>query len=93
MLMLMWSKEPAIKEALIEAFKSLYIVPPSNSKNVNYVIAKNLIGLTTNANLGELTSLEELITELTKKKYITPSVVQALWDIFGKLFHLVFIIF
>lgn len=44
-----------------------------------------LYSLTFKANLGELTALEELITELTKNKHITSGVIQALWEIFGIL--------
>lgn len=44
--------------------------------------------LTEKANLGELTSLEELMSELNKKAYINPEVVNVLWDIFGTFFSL-----
>lgn len=99
MLTLIFNKEANIKEALVEAFRRLYTNIPSQTKNGNYYVAKNLIryynsswnnvpltlssSLTFKANLGELTALEELITELTKNKHITPGVIQALWDIFG----------
>jgi hypothetical protein len=43
-----------------------------------------LSSLTLKANLGEVTSLEELMTELMKKHLIGNSIVQALWDIFGE---------
>lgn len=44
----------------------------------------NYFSLTVKATLGELTSLEELLTEMMKKQYIDQSVIQILWEIFGK---------
>lgn len=43
----------------------------------------NFSSLTIKASLGELTSLEELLAEMTKKQLIESSVIQVLWEIFG----------
>jgi hypothetical protein len=42
--------------------------------------------LTKNATLGEITSLEELVSLLMQKNAIPAATMQALWDIFGTFF-------
>ncbi len=44
--------------------------------------------LTVKATLGELTSLEELTTQMAKQGLISTHVIQSMWDIFGKFFLL-----
>src|SRR5690242_19544489 len=101
MLLLMWSKEAGIKEAVIEAYRELYL-PSSKAKGDVLAIARNLIrfcfhsvssasgsltlfsSLTEDASLAEITSLEELVTQMMAKKLINDDVIHLLWDIFGK---------
>eukprot|EP01132_Coremiostelium_polycephalum_P010173 gene10173-12479_t len=82
MLMLIWNKEPGIKELVIDAFKTIFL-DVQYSSHPSHHIAKNLIGLTKDASLGEITSLEEVINELMKKDLVPPAVHNALWDIFS----------
>ncbi|KYR02972.1 condensin-2 complex subunit D3 [Tieghemostelium lacteum] len=92
MLLLIWNKEPDIKNAIINAFNNLYLDVNRHSQSGNgsvlpkhyYFVAKDLIDLTKNANLGEITSLEELVNEFQKKSLVHPKVVQALWDLFSQ---------
>jgi len=88
MLMLVWSKENNIREALLKAYVDLYLTPPpleSKNRRLGHLfVAKNLISLTIGATLGELTSLEELLFLLMKEKHVTYGIVEVLWDIFGK---------
>eukprot|EP01103_Thecamoeba_quadrilineata_P010866 TRINITY_DN2462_c0_g1_i1.p1 TRINITY_DN2462_c0_g1~~TRINITY_DN2462_c0_g1_i1.p1 ORF type:complete len:1011 (+),score=148.98 TRINITY_DN2462_c0_g1_i1:371-3403(+) len=88
-LLLIWSRDNQIKEAVTDAFKRIIFTRPNKlnkteSKSQESVeIAMNMIQMTTDASLAELTSLEELITILSKKNTMPPSVIQALWDIFA----------
>jgi condensin complex subunit 1 len=91
MLKLVWSKVPNAKEAVIDAYTQLYIGDakktlrrkgPAN-RVVAVSIAKNLVRLTVGVTMAELTSLEELITHMTKNGAIPAPVVDALVDIFA----------
>lgn len=89
MLMLVWSKENNIREALLKAYVDLYLTPPvfesKQSRKLGYLfVAKNLISLTIGATLGELTSMEELLFLLMKEKHVSYGIVEVLWEIFGK---------
>jgi condensin complex subunit 1 len=88
MLMLAWSKESNIRDALLKAYVELYLTPPDmdfpNKRLGHLYIAKNLIGLTIGATPGELTSLEELLTNLMQAKHIPGQVINLLWDIFAQ---------
>lgn len=86
MLMLIWTKETQIKECIKQCYINLYMTPPSNldkKKSLLY-IAKNLIGLVKGNTVGEMASLEELLTELYKEGRIPPKVVDVLWDVLAK---------
>ncbi|EAL60491.1 condensin-2 complex subunit D3 [Dictyostelium discoideum AX4] len=87
MLALIWNKEQSIKESTIRSFHELLIKDTrekvKSTLKSSYYIAKNLIDLTTTATLGEITSLEELMIEFTKKDLIDQDIIKALWDIFS----------
>ena len=55
-MVLVWSKEESTKNALVEAYARLYVAERSPKE-----VARNLVQLSSGCNLGELTSLEELI--------------------------------
>uniref|UniRef100_A0A6B2KWU1 Uncharacterized protein n=1 Tax=Arcella intermedia TaxID=1963864 RepID=A0A6B2KWU1_9EUKA len=87
MLTLIWSKEETVRKAVVDSYVRLYFVPPEelHQKKLQYLyISKNLIELTFSANLGELTSLEELVSSIWEKKIIPLPVVDVLWDIFAQ---------
>jgi condensin complex subunit 1 len=84
MLVLVWSKETAIKEALATAYKRLYIMQESEGKRSRaMLIADNLISLTYGLTLGELASLEELMCQFMRNKDIPHDVIQCLWESFS----------
>ncbi|EDO34797.1 predicted protein, partial [Nematostella vectensis] len=86
MLVLIWSRDAAVKEAVVEAYKGLYLDPPAqNARAKMSLIAKNLTSLTQGASVGDLTSLEELVsaTILMKAKLIPAAVVKLLWERFA----------
>jgi condensin complex subunit 1 len=90
MLHLIWTKDTSdegkgIKMKLISCYQNLYLdMDPKLSKkeNVNRV-AKNLIQLTYDTNLAELTSLEQLLSTLMSENKIALDVIQKLWSVYG----------
>ncbi|KAI8500241.1 meiotic chromosome condensation [Branchiostoma belcheri] len=84
MLVLIWSGEKSVKEAVVEAYKRLYLTPTGgNPRARNLAIVKNLAALTVGATVGELTSLEELICELVRSSLLSSGVVTLLWERFA----------
>ncbi|KAI9481172.1 MAG: non-SMC mitotic condensation complex subunit 1-domain-containing protein [Benjaminiella poitrasii] len=90
MLHLIWTKDTSdegkgIKMKLISCYESLYLQIDSKlskKENINYV-AKNLIQLTYDTNLAELTSLEQLLSTLMAEDKISRDVIQKLWSVYG----------
>ncbi|XP_077998535.1 condensin complex subunit 1-like [Glandiceps talaboti] len=84
MLILIWSKEQGVKEAVVAAYKRLYLNPAGNNQRTKAVaIVKNLTALTVGATIGELKSLEELVGELVHSQDINSHVIQVLWERFA----------
>ncbi|XP_022328669.2 condensin complex subunit 1-like isoform X1 [Crassostrea virginica] len=84
MLHLIWSRESSVKEAVVSAYKRLYLNPQGgNQRSKAFSIVKNLSALLSGANLGDLTSLEGLVVELMKSGEIDQSVIQMLWERFA----------
>ncbi|RMX45777.1 hypothetical protein pdam_00004164 [Pocillopora damicornis] len=83
MLVLIWSRDTAVRDAVVEAYKGLYLDPEApNARTKTALIVKNLITLTQGASMGDLTSLEELMSELMKGKLIPVAVIKLLWEKF-----------
>ncbi|CAH3036153.1 unnamed protein product [Pocillopora meandrina] len=83
MLVLIWSRDTAVRDAVVEAYKGLYLDPVApNARTKTSLIVKNLITLTQGASMGDLTSLEELMSELMKGKLIPVAVIKLLWEKF-----------
>jgi condensin complex subunit 1 len=90
MLHLIWTKDTSdegkgIKMKLISCYENLYLemdAKLSKKENVNRV-AKNLIQLTYDTNLAELTSLEQLLSTLMSENKIALDVIQKLWSVYG----------
>ena len=67
MLVLVWSREEHVRNAVVDAYRNLYItsLPPSSTgkpserAKAQYIV-NNLTALITGATLGELASLEEV---------------------------------
>ncbi|KAM6290268.1 condensin complex subunit 1 [Porphyrio hochstetteri] len=83
MLPLVWSKEPAIKEAVLNAYRWLYLNPKGDSERAS---AQNLVHslslIMVDASLGTIECLEEIISEFVQKDEIKPAVIQLLWERF-----------
>ncbi|KAI8389378.1 condensin complex subunit 1 [Blakeslea trispora] len=90
MLHLIWTKDTSdegkgIKVKLLSCYENLYLemdAKLSKRENVSRV-AKNLIELTFDTTLAELTSLEQLLSTLMEEGKIINDVVQKLWTVYG----------
>ncbi|XP_032069968.1 condensin complex subunit 1 isoform X1 [Thamnophis elegans] len=83
MLPLIWSKEPGVRESVLDAYRRLYLNQNGDSERTQ---AQNLIQslslLIVDASLGTIKCLEEIISEFVQKDEIKPIVIQLLWEQF-----------
>ncbi|KII87644.1 hypothetical protein PLICRDRAFT_643063 [Plicaturopsis crispa FD-325 SS-3] len=96
MLHLIWSKDNSsttedgnelkgVRSRLLECYRSLYFDPLPDMEPKQQVnrIAKNMIELTYEATLAELTSLEEMMRSMMDDNQIHPDVVSKLWQVYS----------
>ncbi|BFZ23473.1 hypothetical protein BsWGS_26512 [Bradybaena similaris] len=84
MMALVWSQEATVREAVVAAYRTLYLEPKEkNQRSVASSIVKNLASLVVGSNYGELTSLEALVSEFVKSGHIGHQVIKALWERFA----------
>ncbi|XP_053552455.1 condensin complex subunit 1 [Bombina bombina] len=83
MLPLVWSKEPGVREAVIGAYRRLYLSPSRESERLQ---AQGLICslslLMVDSSTALIQCLEEIVSEFVQKGDITPQVLQLLWEKF-----------
>ncbi|KAL5015272.1 hypothetical protein ScPMuIL_009542 [Solemya velum] len=83
MLLLIWSKEQSVKDAVVAAYKRLYFSPDSgNARSRAQVVVKNLTALLYGATIANVSSMEALIVELMKSGEFEGTVIQILWERF-----------
>ncbi|NWW48276.1 CND1 protein, partial [Pedionomus torquatus] len=83
MLPLIWSKESGIKEAVLNAYRQLYLSPSGDSERAKAQILVHSFSLImVDASLGTIQCLEEIISEFTQKDEIKPAVIHLLWERF-----------
>ncbi|XP_054674617.1 condensin complex subunit 1 isoform X3 [Grus americana] len=83
MLPLIWSKEPGIKEAVLNAYRRLYLSPSGDSERARAQgLVHSLSLIMVDASLGTIQCLEEIISEFVQKDEIKPAVIQLLWERF-----------
>uniref|UniRef100_A0A8C0EG81 Condensin complex subunit 1 n=1 Tax=Bubo bubo TaxID=30461 RepID=A0A8C0EG81_BUBBB len=83
MLPLIWSKDPAIKEAVLNAYRQLYLNPSGDSERARAQgLVHSLSLIMVDASLGTIQCLEEIISEFVEKDEIKPAVIQLLWERF-----------
>ncbi|KAJ7117284.1 non-SMC mitotic condensation complex subunit 1 [Mycena filopes] len=82
---LIWSKDNSNSTGLLECYRGLYFDPIAGMEPKAQVnrIAKNMIELTYNATLAELTSLEEMMRIMMDDDQIHPDVVAKLWGVYS----------
>ena len=88
-LMLIWSKETTIKQAVSTAFQRLYLTPDASSSTNRMTkalyTANGLIGLLQGASLAEILALEEILGEVIASTDLS-LLVEVFFDIFmGKV--------
>jgi len=79
MLSLVLYAEKTIKDAVVSAYKRLYLTNNSNSLST----AKQLIKLVQDLTICERDALEELIGEFASSGELDNSIIQILWEIFA----------
>uniref|UniRef100_A0A8C0ZF30 Condensin complex subunit 1 n=1 Tax=Cyanistes caeruleus TaxID=156563 RepID=A0A8C0ZF30_CYACU len=83
MLPLIWSKEPGIKEAVLNAYRQLYLSHSEDSERAKaQALVHSLSLIMVDASLGTIQCLEEIISEFVQKDEIKPAVTQLLWERF-----------
>ncbi|XP_055465377.1 condensin complex subunit 1 [Psammomys obesus] len=81
MLPLIWSKEPGIREAVLNAYRQLYLSPKGDSARATaQALIQNLSLLLVDASVGTIQCLEEILCEFVQKNEIKPVVIQLLWE-------------
>jgi condensin complex subunit 1 len=90
MLRLIWTKGNSdegkgVQTHLIECYKGLFFDAPDqfNENDAANYIARNMISLTFGATPAELTSLEQLLSNMMEAGHISDSVVSKLWQVYG----------
>ncbi|PCH34948.1 hypothetical protein WOLCODRAFT_155593 [Wolfiporia cocos MD-104 SS10] len=96
MLHLIWAKDnnqtaedgkevKGVRSRLLECYRSIYFDPVPNMEPKQQVnrIAKNMIELTYDATLAELTSLEEMMRTMMADDQIHPDVVSKVWQVYS----------
>uniref|UniRef100_A0A670ZQ92 Condensin complex subunit 1 n=1 Tax=Pseudonaja textilis TaxID=8673 RepID=A0A670ZQ92_PSETE len=82
MLPLIWSKEPGVREAVLDAYRRLYLNQNGGSERCAQNLILSLSLLIVDASLGTIKCLEEIISEFVQKDEIKPIVIQLLWEQF-----------
>ncbi|KAI9032255.1 non-SMC mitotic condensation complex subunit 1-domain-containing protein [Hyaloraphidium curvatum] len=89
MIHLVWNKDAnseegrTVKSSLMDCFHQVYIASSDGEQDKISAIVKNLIGLTRNATLADLTSLEHLLATMMSEGRIPAQVVDVLWQLFA----------
>ncbi|XP_030043749.1 condensin complex subunit 1 [Microcaecilia unicolor] len=83
MLPLVWSKEAGVREAVVNAYRRLYLTPSGESARLKaQALVHNLSLLMVDSSLGTIRCLEEIVSEFVQKDEIHPAVIQFLWEQF-----------
>uniref|UniRef100_A0A2K6QFA9 Condensin complex subunit 1 n=1 Tax=Rhinopithecus roxellana TaxID=61622 RepID=A0A2K6QFA9_RHIRO len=81
MLPLIWSKEPGVREAVLHAFRQLYLNPKGDSARAKaQALIQNLSLLLVDASVGTIQCLEEILCEFVRNDELKPAVTQLLWE-------------
>ncbi|XP_058414929.1 condensin complex subunit 1 isoform X1 [Diceros bicornis minor] len=81
MLPLIWSKEPGVREAVLNAYRQLYLNPKGDSARAKaQALIHNLSLLLVDASARTIQCLEEILCEFVQKDELRPAVTQLLWE-------------
>ncbi|XP_072250130.1 condensin complex subunit 1 isoform X2 [Leuresthes tenuis] len=84
MLPLVWSTDAAIKDAVVQAYRRLYLNPQGDTVRIKaQTLVDNLSELMVDASLGTIQCLEEIVQEFFGSgSILQSSVIQMLWEKF-----------
>nr|XP_044995665.1 condensin complex subunit 1 isoform X1 [Jaculus jaculus]XP_044995666.1 condensin complex subunit 1 isoform X1 [Jaculus jaculus] len=81
MLPLIWSKEPGVREAVLNAYRQIYLSPKGDSARAKaQALIHNLSVLLVDASVVTVQCLEEILCEFVQKDELKPAVTQLLWE-------------
>ncbi|KAI5092898.1 condensin complex subunit 1 [Silurus meridionalis] len=85
MLPLVWSSDAAVKDAVVQAYRRLYLNPQGDSTRTKALtLVDSLSELMVDASLGTIQCLEEIVQEFfSTDSALQASVVQVLWEKFS----------
>lgn len=86
MIVLIWSNEKSIKEAIVSAYRRVYLNNDEEGRNERAraaVVVKSLSELVQGATLGELISLEHLLKEFMESEDIGHNHILIMWERFA----------
>ncbi|GAA5989443.1 hypothetical protein JCM10908_000476 [Rhodotorula pacifica] len=74
-----------VRSRLIECYSQLYFEPPEALPEKDQIafVARNVIELTRDATLAELTSLEQLLAVMMAKGVVSDEVINKLWQVYS----------
>ncbi|XP_067998128.1 condensin complex subunit 1 [Melanerpes formicivorus] len=83
MLPLIWSKEPGVREAVLSAYRRLYLPDGARAHRAGaQSLVQSLSLITVDASQATIDCLEEIVSEFVQKNEISPAVIQLLWGRF-----------
>ncbi|KAM4636335.1 condensin complex subunit 1 [Discoglossus pictus] len=83
MLPLIWSKEPGVRDAVLGAYRRLYLSPSGESERAKaQSLVSSLFRLMVDSSAALIQCLEEMVSEFVQKGDIGPPVIQLLWEKF-----------
>ncbi|XP_036412389.1 condensin complex subunit 1 [Colossoma macropomum] len=85
MLPLVWSTDAAVKDAVVQAYRRLYLNPQGDSTRAKaQTLVESLSELMIDASVGTIQCLEEIVQEFfSNENALQASVVQVLWERFS----------
>ncbi|XP_060762025.1 condensin complex subunit 1 [Neoarius graeffei] len=85
MLPLVWSSDAAVKDAVVQAYRRLYLNPQGDSTRTKaQTLVDSLSELMVDASLGTIQCLEEIVQEFfSTESALQASVMQVLWERFS----------
>ncbi|XP_062843887.1 condensin complex subunit 1 [Trichomycterus rosablanca] len=85
MLPLVWSSDAAVKDAVVQAYRRLYLNPQGdNTRSKAQTLIDSLSELMLDASLGTIQCLEEIVQEFfSSESALQAAVVQVLWERFS----------
>ena len=83
MLSLVWSSENEVKQAVVDAYKRLYMKMEGTSKRHAIAVVSNLTALISRSTQGELASLEKLVSLCVTSGDLPKPCIQVMWERFS----------